>query len=147
MIVLLVGDPAQLPPVQGQTLWNHHSSNTDDSRGFDVYRLFSSVVELVENNRLDRSDPHAVLFYDFLQRLRDGTNTEEYWQSLRKKFSRFSQEIQRWDAEGFNSPECVNLLCTSTEAKQHNYECLTSLGKPMTLIEATHTGKGHQYKP
>eukprot|EP00957_Ditylum_brightwellii_P017986 1355253-Ditylum_brightwellii.AAC.1 len=31
--VLLVGNLAQLPPVQGQTLWNHNSSNADNSRG------------------------------------------------------------------------------------------------------------------
>eukprot|EP00957_Ditylum_brightwellii_P143632 10943419-Ditylum_brightwellii.AAC.1 len=83
--VLLVGDPAKLPFVQGQTSWNQNSSNTDDSRGFNVYRLFKSVVELVENNRLDRSDPDAVLFYGFLQRLRDGKKTEEDWQILRQK--------------------------------------------------------------
>eukprot|EP00957_Ditylum_brightwellii_P192621 14665463-Ditylum_brightwellii.AAC.1 len=65
--VLLVGDPAQLPPVKGQTL------------------MFTSVVELVENNRLDRSDPDAVLFYDFLQRLWDGKNTEEDWMILQQK--------------------------------------------------------------
>eukprot|EP00957_Ditylum_brightwellii_P119025 9078546-Ditylum_brightwellii.AAC.1 len=59
VIVLLVGDPAQLPPVKGQALWNYNSSNADDSRGFNVYRLFISVVKLVENNRLDRSDPGA----------------------------------------------------------------------------------------
>eukprot|EP00957_Ditylum_brightwellii_P101433 7730011-Ditylum_brightwellii.AAC.1 len=59
--VLLVGDPDQLPSVQGQTLWNHNSFNTDASKGFNIYRLFNSVVELAENNRLDRSDPDAVL--------------------------------------------------------------------------------------
>eukprot|EP00957_Ditylum_brightwellii_P081802 6223728-Ditylum_brightwellii.AAC.1 len=48
--VLLVGDPAQLPSVKGQTFWNYNSSNADDSRGINVYRLFTSVVELVENN-------------------------------------------------------------------------------------------------
>eukprot|EP00957_Ditylum_brightwellii_P002662 204833-Ditylum_brightwellii.AAC.1 len=48
--VLLIGDPAQLPPVKGQTLWNQKFSDADDSRSFNVYRLFSSVVELVENN-------------------------------------------------------------------------------------------------
>eukprot|EP00957_Ditylum_brightwellii_P126004 9606666-Ditylum_brightwellii.AAC.1 len=81
--VLLVGDPAQLPSVQDQTLWNHNSSNADDLRCFNVYRLFTSAVELVENNRLDRSDPDVVLFCDFLQRSRDGKNTEEDWQILR----------------------------------------------------------------
>eukprot|EP00957_Ditylum_brightwellii_P161058 12262063-Ditylum_brightwellii.AAC.1 len=49
----------------------------DTSRGFNVYRLFISVVELVGNNRLGRSDPDAVLFYDFLWRLRDRKNTDE----------------------------------------------------------------------
>eukprot|EP00957_Ditylum_brightwellii_P001382 108149-Ditylum_brightwellii.AAC.1 len=48
--VLLVGDPAQLPPVKSQTLWNYNSSNANDSRGFNGYRLFTSVIELVENN-------------------------------------------------------------------------------------------------
>eukprot|EP00957_Ditylum_brightwellii_P093425 7114897-Ditylum_brightwellii.AAC.1 len=113
--VLLVGYHAQLPPVQGQTLWNQNSSNVDDSRGFNVYRLSSSVVEFVENNRLDKSDPDAVLFYDFLQRFRDGGNTEEDWQILRQRCSRFSKGFQRWEAEGFNSLECVNLFCTNAE--------------------------------
>eukprot|EP00957_Ditylum_brightwellii_P058871 4464070-Ditylum_brightwellii.AAC.1 len=35
MTVLLVGDPAQLPPVQGQTLRSHSSSNADDCTGFN----------------------------------------------------------------------------------------------------------------
>ena len=74
-------------------------------------------------------------------------NTEEDWLMLRQKCSRFSKGFQRWEAEGFNSPECVNLFCTNAEVKQHNYKCRTSLGKPITLIEATHTGKGCQYKP
>eukprot|EP00957_Ditylum_brightwellii_P124014 9452931-Ditylum_brightwellii.AAC.1 len=69
--VLLIGDPAQLPPVQRQASWNYNSSNTNDLKGFNVYKLFSSVVELVESNKLDRSDPGAVLLYDFLQRLRN----------------------------------------------------------------------------
>eukprot|EP00957_Ditylum_brightwellii_P054080 4096408-Ditylum_brightwellii.AAC.1 len=112
---LLVGDPVQLPHVQGQTLWDHNFSTTDDSRGFNVYKLFTSVVELVANNRLDRSDPDAVLFHDILQRLRDVKNTEDDWQILKQKCSRFSKGFQRWDAEGFNSPECVNLFCTNAE--------------------------------
>eukprot|EP00957_Ditylum_brightwellii_P137769 10502851-Ditylum_brightwellii.AAC.2 len=31
VIVLLVGDPAQLPHVQGNTLWHKHSLNADDA--------------------------------------------------------------------------------------------------------------------
>eukprot|EP00957_Ditylum_brightwellii_P098266 7487489-Ditylum_brightwellii.AAC.1 len=54
--VLLVGEPAQLPPVQDQTLWNHISSNAGDSRGYNACSLFTSVAEHVENHRLDRSD-------------------------------------------------------------------------------------------
>eukprot|EP00957_Ditylum_brightwellii_P034696 2630172-Ditylum_brightwellii.AAC.1 len=60
--VLLIGDPVQLSPIQGQSLWNQNSSNANDSRGFDVYRLFTSVVELVENYRLERSGPDIVYF-------------------------------------------------------------------------------------
>eukprot|EP00957_Ditylum_brightwellii_P121345 9253879-Ditylum_brightwellii.AAC.1 len=130
VIVLFVCGPDQPPLIQGQTLWNHNSSNADDSRGFNVYKLFTSAVVLVENNRLDKSDPDAVLFYDFLQRLRDGRSTEEDWQILRHKGNKFSKEFQRWDADGFNSPECVNLFCTNADVKKHNYKGLISIGKP-----------------
>eukprot|EP00957_Ditylum_brightwellii_P143943 10968526-Ditylum_brightwellii.AAC.2 len=58
--VLLVGNLAQLPPVKGQTLWSHNSSNAENFRGSNVHRLFTSVVELVDKNRLGRSDPDAV---------------------------------------------------------------------------------------
>eukprot|EP00957_Ditylum_brightwellii_P080201 6099605-Ditylum_brightwellii.AAC.1 len=60
--VWLVADPVQLPPVQGQTLWNQNSSNAADSRGYNVYRLFTSFIKLVETSRLDISDPDEVLF-------------------------------------------------------------------------------------
>eukprot|EP00957_Ditylum_brightwellii_P160716 12235909-Ditylum_brightwellii.AAC.1 len=30
---------------------------------------------------------------------------------------------------------------------KHNYKCLEIFGKPITLVEATHTGKGQQIKP
>eukprot|EP00957_Ditylum_brightwellii_P023413 1767043-Ditylum_brightwellii.AAC.1 len=71
MTVLLVGNPAQLPPVKGQTLWIYNFSNADDSRETQGWE-----------------------------------NTEENWQILRQKCSRFSKGYQRWEAEGFNSPEC-----------------------------------------
>eukprot|EP00957_Ditylum_brightwellii_P029661 2241204-Ditylum_brightwellii.AAC.1 len=32
--------------------------------------------------------------YDFLQRLRDGKNTEENWQILRQKYSRISMDFK-----------------------------------------------------
>eukprot|EP00957_Ditylum_brightwellii_P143942 10968526-Ditylum_brightwellii.AAC.1 len=50
------------------------------------------------------------------------------------------------DAEYFNSPDCVNLFCTNADVQKYNYKCLTIIGNPITLIEATHTGKGQQFK-
>ena len=45
---------------------------------------------LTENNRLDKNNPNAVEFQSFLSRLRDGKNTEEDWNTFRKKCSYYA---------------------------------------------------------
>lgn len=45
---------------------------------------------LKENNRLDRSNPNAVMFKKFLIRLQDSNNTEDNQIILYKKCSYFS---------------------------------------------------------
>ena len=145
IVVLLVGDPAQLPPVQGDPLWAENPKGDHNMIGYGLFQLFDTVVELVENNRLDRTDPRAVEFYEFLQRLRDGKNTHEDWVLLREQCSRYSKGFNRWREEGFDSPDCVHLYCTNSEVQKHNAECITKLEKPIAYIHAKHTGDGHKY--
>ena len=90
MIVLLVGGPTQITPVQVDPLWFKNSKNQDDIIGHHIFLLFDTVVELEENMRLDQNNRHAVDFYDFLQRLCNGNNTESAWDLLCQKFSRYA---------------------------------------------------------
>ena len=53
-----------------------------DRLGF--VQRFYGCNKIEEDKRLDATDPHAVIFDQFLDSLRDGDNTEEDWNTLRK---------------------------------------------------------------
>ena len=65
LCVVLVGDPAQLPPVQADSLWVKclPSTKLEDVHGNTIYNQFSDVVVLKENNQLDATDPESRDFY------------------------------------------------------------------------------------
>ena len=65
IVVVLVGDPAQLPPVGGNPLWHNCTRQAHDLNGYLLYRQFTTVVELIENKRLDLSDPDSTIFKIF----------------------------------------------------------------------------------
>ena len=54
------------------------------------------MVILEENNRLDKNDPDAVLFEQFLSRLRNGENTDEDFELLRAKCSYHTMGHDQW---------------------------------------------------
>ena len=81
LVVVLMGGPGQLPPVGLNSLQINISRN-EDLFGYLLYSQFDDVVILEENNRLDRNDDDAILFNNFLNRLRDGNNMEEDWNIL-----------------------------------------------------------------
>ena len=57
--VILIGDPAQLPPVRADALWidSTSSKNAERRNGSLLYRSFTECLFLKENNRLDKNDP------------------------------------------------------------------------------------------
>ena len=68
LCIVLVGDPAQLPPVQADSLWANGlkpSTKQDDKNGNTIYNQFSDVVILKENNRLDLNDPERKILIKF----------------------------------------------------------------------------------
>ena len=100
IIVVLVGDTAQLPPVQGSALWTKVQSRMSDTEknGLVLYQTnFTTVIELDENNRLQRSDPDAALFHGFLNRLADGKCTKEDWLLVKHKSSHTTLGAEEWD--------------------------------------------------
>ena len=65
----------------------------DDSWVLSSCQEFAVVIKLTENKRIDPTDPKTVIFDQFLDRLRDGENTEEDWNTLREKYSIFAMGI------------------------------------------------------
>jgi hypothetical protein len=72
LVVVLAGDPAQLPPVQGNCLWNKKCKNSsDDSFGYLLYGCFETAMKLIVNERLDHNDADAIRFEEFLLRVNE----------------------------------------------------------------------------
>ena len=68
--ILLVGDPAQLPPVMGTSLWTKTFKSKEHRDGWTLYQLFRNVVKL---NIVVRQNEEQDRFKEFLNNLRDGT--------------------------------------------------------------------------
>ena len=140
IIVVLVGDTAQLPPVQGSALWTKVQPRMSDTErnGLVLYQTnFTTVIELDENNRLQRSDPDAALFHGFLNRLADGKCTKEDWLLVKHKSSHTTLGDDEWRRRGFNDRGVIHLYSTNEMVEKHNLRELTKQNKPILRIEAT----------
>ena len=138
LVVILCGDPAQLPAVTGNCLWFPTPRNgSDDQRGFLLYQLFDTVTILRKNERIDGTDPDANTFESFLKRLRNGENTHEDWETLKNKCSQSS--LSNWH-EQFGGNDVIHLYCTNREVAERNIACLKEVGNPMVKVEAEYSG-------
>ena len=140
IIVVLVGDTAQLPPVQGSALWTKVQPRMSDTErnGLVLYQTnFTTVIELDENNRLQRSDPDAASFHGFLNRLADGKCTKEDWLLVKHKSSHTTLGDDEWRRRGFNDRGVIHLYSTNEMVEKHNLRELTKQNKPILRIEAT----------
>ena len=142
LVVLLIGDPGQLPPVMGNVLWATNAGRSeDDMKGHQLYMSqFTNVVELKENCRVSAEDDQAEYFLEFLDRLHDGEHTDEdYAQALKSSHGSISDE--EWN-ERFNEDvhDVTHLFCTNEEVNKYNLRRLKKLGNKIALIEAKHEG-------
>ena len=81
--------------------------------GCALYKDFTVAIKLTENKRLDATDPDSVIFDQYLDRLRDGDNTEEDWNTLHEKCSLFAMRMTSWwKNNGFNNDDVTHLYCT-----------------------------------
>ena len=85
------------------------------------------VVILEENNRLNKSDSDAVLFEEFLSRLRDGENTKSDFNILREKCSYFYMGHEKWKEKGFENDNVIHIFNTNKEVLAHNNKKLLNL--------------------
>jgi ATP-dependent exoDNAse (exonuclease V) alpha subunit len=142
LVVLFLGDPAQMPPVGGRVAWDGSTcKNKDDEFGYQLYTWnFDNVIELTEVRRVDSDDDEAEYFTELLDRIRDGTVTHADYDRLLQN-SRGTIGDSEF-ARRFNDDEheVTCLFCTNKEVNAYNSQRLKKLGEKIMLIEAKHTG-------
>ena len=141
IVLVLVGDPAQLPPVTGYPLWHSQSKGSHQQQAFTMYiSKFTNVIKLVGSNRLD-DVPSKQRFQSFLDRLRDGTNTQDDHEWVNSVVQE-EHIINRIGLDTFNQQFKSNVsnwfFDTNEELVRHNLLQLQKTGKPITRINAIH---------
>ncbi|MFO0089655.1 MAG: ATP-dependent RecD-like DNA helicase, partial [bacterium] len=132
--VILVGDPAQLPPVGGTPL---HGSIEKDFGGKAAYQSFKHVIKLEEIKRqaVKEGDFEQQRFVDILSELREGRCSLEDWQFLQK---RNPESIPDFEVR---YADAVRLFSTNEKVDEYNTRKLNQLKKPITLIKAKNSTK------
>ena len=138
VVMVLVGDTAQLPPVNGLPLYSRNRKGCLPSQLL-YFSHFTSVIELIESKRVNPNDPESVWFKGFLNRLADAEVTPEDVNKLRRLCSKHSMDDGRWSALGFDNPDITHLFSKNADVDAHNEKALTSLENPIVKITAKNT--------
>ena len=130
--IILIGDPAQLPPVGDKPLCHPHPSNSVGEQGYFAYNMFNKVVVLTVNQRVRGSDGEQSRFRDLLSRLRYGSSNKDDWQLLLTR--------QPICATNLNQIKDVRrLFYSNKQVAKYNYTKLKELSHPVATIQARHS--------
>lgn len=121
--IILIGDPAQLPPVGDKPLYHAKPSNVIGEQGYYAYMMFDKVVTLSVNQRVKGSHPDQMTFRDLLLCLHDAETTEEDWKLLLTRQPSHVNNI-----EDFNDIQTKKL---PTSIIMHSYNLNNQLQKLM----------------
>ena len=66
MILTIIGDPGQLPPVADKPLYHSKPSSDVGEQGYQAYSMFDKVVKLTVNQRVQGTCPEQVQFRELL---------------------------------------------------------------------------------
>lgn len=130
---LLFGDFGQLPPVMDLPLYTTESISELADLGSSAYQLFDKAIILEQVMRQSGQEQSQVLFRSILQRMRNGSVTEEDWRELMKQ-----TRAQIANHTPFDS--VLHLRPTVAAVVQHNITCLHANRQPIATIKAVHTG-------
>ena len=130
--IILIGDPAQLPPVSDKPLFHAKPSNQIGQQGYYAYMMFNHVVTLTVNQRVKGTDPDQIVFRDFLLRLRNGETSENDWKLLLTRQPSEANNIDQFKT-------ATRLFYTNEEVASFNYNSLLQLKQPIAKIEAKHS--------
>ena len=133
--LLLIGDPAQLPPVGDKPLYHNHPSNEIAEQGFNAYMFFDKVVKLTVNQRVQGKSSQQKQFRDLLSRLRTGDSSLDDWKLLLQH----SPDKVRSSNDKELFEKATRLFYANKDVADYNYEQLQTLGNPVAYIEACHS--------
>ena len=130
--IILVGDPGQLPPVADKPLYNSRPSSSIAEQGHLAYYMFSNVVKLSVNQRVQGLDLQQSQFRDLLMRLRTGDSNEEDWQLLLTRQPSKVQNLAEFQ-------DATRLFFSNEEVASYNFDQLSKLNQPIARIDAHHS--------
>lgn len=120
--IILVGDPAQLPPVADKLPYHSKPSSASQQQGHLAYFMLNTVVKLTTNQRVKGSTPEQTRFRELLNRLRTGDCTQDDWRLLLAR-----------------QPSIAGNMKNNEEVTKYNFEKLSALEQPITRINARHS--------
>ena len=130
--IILFGDPVQLPPVGDKPLYHSMPQNSLGHQGYLAYHMFTLVIKLSVNQRVQGVNIEQTQFRDFLMRLRTGDSTEADWHLLlTRQPSRIQNLTEFHDA--------TRLYFQNEDVALFNYNRLTALNQPIARINARHS--------
>jgi ATP-dependent exoDNAse (exonuclease V) alpha subunit len=137
--IMLIGDPGQLPPVGGSTLFeNKKLNNTLAISGYLAYKKFKIVITLEAMMRQKNlnNDPQQAHFMALLPRLRDGTSTLADWELLCTRFINDSN-LKQYENE-------IRIFNDNASVDNYNIEILTATTAPKAELKAINSSKKGQ---
>lgn len=118
IVVVLVGDTAQLPPVGGDPLYGRKRQGCLPSQHL-YFEHFKSVIELTEIRRVDPTDPDSQWFESYLGRLANAEVTHADYTKVCELCSKHSMGVEEWNARGFSDPNTTNLFPTNVDVDNY----------------------------
>ena len=123
----------QLPPVMDLPLYTTDPRSALSDLGSSAYQLLDKAIMLNQVMRQSGQECIQVLFRAILNRMRNGSSTEDNWSELMKR-----TRSQLADASHFTF--ALHLDPTVEAVVEHNVAKLHALGQPIATISAVHTG-------
>ena len=130
--IILIGDPAQLPPVGDKPLYHDKPSDPIAEQGYLAYKMFDNVVVLDVNQRVSGSENDQIIFKGILSRLRTGEITLNDWKLFLTRQPSVVSNI-----DDFSS--ATRLYYSNKEVAKYNYDHLVKLNTPIAETHARHS--------
>lgn len=145
-VVLLSGDPGQLPPVGGRAIWDPSYAPTEhDKAGQGIYNMTQHVIELQKVSRANADDEDAEFFVELQERIRDGTTTESDWRKVISKCAEEEIGAHEWKQRFVDASDVTHLFGTNIEVLKENHSRLKNLKCPIVQVRAKNTGQGSKW--